>query len=137
MVSNTSRNNIIDQKSAPFSRRFVTYLPYVTSNGNTQCKIQKFCRVCGHKLFKIYDGGKRESQTKYTCAAFSMELFTCFAMDIRNDTVDFPTSFCRACRRAMCKVQEAVEYCIQVYGKAIQLATTLPQYLQGKRIHIM
>ena len=26
---------------------------------------------------------------------------------IRNDTVDFPTSFCRAYRRAMCKVQEA------------------------------
>ena len=27
--------------------------------------------------------------------------------------------------------------CIQVYGKAIQLATTLSQYLQGKHIHIM
>ena len=43
------------------------------------------------------------------------------SIDIRNDTVDFPTSFCRACRRAMCKSTKSSskENCIQVYGKAI------------------
>ena len=47
------------------------------------------------------------SQTKYICAAFSMALLTCFAIDISNDTVDFPTSFCKVCRRVMRRVQEA------------------------------
>ena len=35
----------------------------------------------------------------------------------------------------MCKVQEAA-VSIQVYGKTIQLATTLSQYLQGKHIDL-
>ena len=34
------------------------------------------------------------------------------------------------------KKQQYTENCIQVYGKAIQPATTLSQYLQGKHIHI-
>ena len=59
-------------------------------NGNTQCKIQKFCRICGHKLLKIYmyKGGKRESQTNTPVLPFQRSSFTCFATDIRNDTVD-------------------------------------------------
>ena len=46
------------------------------------------------------------SQTKYLCATFSMALLTCFAIDVSNDTVDFPTSFCKVCGRVMCRVQE-------------------------------
>ena len=34
---------------------------------------------------------ENESQTKYICAAFSMELLTCIAIDISNDTVDVST----------------------------------------------
>ena len=63
---------------------------------NSQCQVHKFYRVCGHKL-NVYNSGIRESLTKYNCAAFSVELWTCFAIDI---TIDIPS------KHAMSRVQE-------------------------------
>ena len=41
-------------------------------------------------ITELYKGGKRVLQTKYTRAAFSMELLF-EAIDIRNDTVWYPS----------------------------------------------
>ena len=40
-------------------------------------------------ITELYKGGKRETQTKYTRAAYSMELLfdICFTIDTRNDIV--------------------------------------------------
>ena len=41
------------------------------------------------------------------------------------------------CADVLCAEYKKQQQSIQVYGKAIQLATTSSQYLQGKHIHIM
>ena len=47
---------------------------YTMEMKNSQSQLHKFCRVCGHELYK---SGKRESLL-FQC----MELWTCFAIDM-------------------------------------------------------
>ncbi|KAL5469048.1 hypothetical protein EMCRGX_G030239 [Ephydatia muelleri] len=72
-----------------------------------ECQVQRYCRVCGHRLLKKTSRGNLE--TTYNCAGFSVELKTCFQIDTSNDTADYPANFCKSCRLAMSKAKEAAE----------------------------
>ena len=66
-----------------------------------------------------------------SCATFSVELGTCFEVDISNDTctADFPSSFCNLVGLLSPGLKKLLRrFHISVHGKAIQLVPTLFQY---------
>ncbi|KAL5496438.1 hypothetical protein EMCRGX_G012721 [Ephydatia muelleri] len=108
-----------------------------------ECQVQRYCRVCGHRLLKKTSRGNLE--TTYNCAGFSVELKTCFQIDTSNDTADYPANFCKSCRLAMSKAKEAAEKkipykcMVKPYDWSLHCASTCKEpihsWIQLKDIH--
>ena len=56
----------------------------ITCTVRQRFQVHRLCRVCGHRLLKKPSAGYQE--TTYSCASFSVELRTCFEIDISNGT---------------------------------------------------